>query len=174
MTAKTINYCRKIISGEIKTICGQNIEQNWVIMNAAHTALHALAPDDSLVARIKEERSKTDDNAKAVFRHLLQNGRFGLNMSDPYAFSEKPENVTWLIGLDDLKGYAVFGEVISERIAPFLYEICERLINPSDPIQITVNRYWGTVGQYSESWRNNENKKKDLLLRYLRILNYCE
>ena len=177
MTARTANYCRKIIKGEITEIWGRNIENNFVIKNVAHDALFALAPGDPLVSHIKAEQDRTDDGQRSVFRHLLANGPFGLNMTDPYSLNitsdKNAVSESFLHGLDGLKGYALFGEIVSEKIAPFLYSMCERLIDPDDQVPIKAGRYWGT-GQYSESWRKYEYKKKDLLLRIIRILNLCD
>ena len=174
MTAKTIDYCRKVLMGEIKTICmkeSSNIEQNWVIRNAVSLALFDLAPDDPLVADIKYDRGIVTDNQMAVLRHRLANGPFGLNMTEPYDITENAVDVTFLHGLEDLKSYALFGELMSEKLAPFFYSLCERLVDPNDQIPIKINNYWGPLGKYSESWNKYELKKKDLLLRIIRILN---
>ena len=139
MTAKTINYCRKVLTGEIRTICmkgSSDIGQNWVIRNAVRDALYSLVPDDPLVENIKYDRSIVSDNQMAVLRHRLANGPFGLNMTEPYDITESAVNVTFLHGLDGLKSYAMFGELISEKLAPFFYSLCERLIDPDDQIPI--------------------------------------
>ena len=52
--------------------------------------------------------------------------------------------------------------------------LCERLINPKDAVPIPINRYYSKVGQYSDEWNHHEAKKKDLLLRILRILHKCQ
>jgi hypothetical protein len=82
--------------------------------------------------------------------------------------------VHWIHNIEKLKGYALFGAALSEKYAPFFYSCCDRLCDPDDDILITANRYFAKNGQYSESWSKHEAKKKDLLLRIIRLLNQCE
>jgi allantoicase len=73
--------------------------------------------------------------------------------------------------LEKLKTYALFGVIFAEQFAPYFYALCQRLIDPADHIPIAVNRYFAKNGQYSASWNKRETKKKDLLLRVIRLLN---
>jgi len=95
-------------------------------------------------------------------------------MTEPYDITENVANQTFLYGLDDLKSYAMFGKLMSERLTPFFYSLCERLIDPNDQIPIKINKYWGPLGQYYDLLNRHEIKKKDLLLRIIRLLNKCD
>ena len=78
-----------------------------------------------------------------------------------------------MCGLEDAAHYKYFGEFMAEATVPFFFALCERLVNPRDNVAILTNRYYSKVGQYSDEWNSNDVKKKDLLLRIIRILNKC-
>jgi hypothetical protein len=168
MTAKTIEYCRKIIRGEITNIWGRNIEQNWVIKNAAHTALYALAPN------IKEERTTDNEKQRIFMAYNWERGPWDLvKLSDLPMPDESPFGF-WMCGLEGISDCFLFSEYMAEKTTPFLYLLCDKLIDPDDTIQVGVNRYYGKIGQYNETRSNKEHKKRDLLLRIIRILNKCD
>jgi hypothetical protein len=87
---------------------------------------------------------------------------------------DEPLFIFWQRALERFKSFSLFGEYITDKIAPYLYSICERLVDNDDEIPIFVNKYFGKIGQYSESWNKHQAKKNDLLLRIIRLLDKCE
>jgi hypothetical protein len=79
----------------------------------------------------------------------------------------------WIRGLEDISDCFLFGGYMAEKTAPFLYSLCERLIDPNDNMQFPVGKYYAKAGQYSETRSKKEHKERDLLLRIIRLLNKC-
>lgn len=87
---------------------------------------------------------------------------------------DNPSFVFWLTRLEYLQNFSLFGEFMAEKVAPYLYNLCERLSDINDDVLIKTNNYFYHQGQYSETSRNKQQKKNDLLLRIIRLLNKCE
>jgi hypothetical protein len=87
---------------------------------------------------------------------------------------DQPDFHFWLIRLENLKHFSLFPEFMAEKAASHLFKLCDRLSDKYDDIPIYINNYHYHYGQYSESPRNNQQKKNDLLLRILRLLDKCE
>jgi hypothetical protein len=83
---------------------------------------------------------------------------------------EQPEFHFWLTRLESLKEFSLFHELMEEKAVQHLVAICERLTDNIDDIPIFINNYSYHYGQYSEAPRNKQQKKNDLLLRIIRIL----
>lgn len=95
------------------------------------------------------------------------------NKLSKFASPEEPSFHGWLLRIEKLKNFTLFGEFMAENTAPYLYTVCERLCDKEDAINVCVNNYHYHYGQYTESPRSNQHKKNDLLLRIIRILEKC-
>lgn len=87
---------------------------------------------------------------------------------------DQPEFHFWLKRLETLKHFSLFQEFMAEKTTPHLFALCDRLSDMNDDIPIFTNNYNYHYGQYSESPRNKQQKKNDLLLRIIRLLDKCE
>lgn len=177
MVAKLIEFLKKSILGEVIPLDIQEKTNNKTkqdrIMNVIHAHLYRFVPDDPLVAHIKREKEMSDDAQRSVLAYEWTRGPFdAVKIAEPI-MPDEPPFVFWLVGLEKLMHFSLFGEFVESTVSPFLFSLCERLSDPEDKIPIYVNRYFGKRGQYSESWSKYESKKKDLLLRIIRILNKC-
>jgi len=114
----------------------------------------------------------TEDEQRVLLSDGWKNGPFGFDLTEPL-MTDDPNFIFWMIGLEHFKAFSLFREFMTEKIEPYLSALCSRLIDPDDQIPIYVNRYYGKMGQYSESWNKHDVKKKDLLLRVIRVLNKC-
>jgi len=164
MVSKTLDLCRLIIKGEAP------ITRDTPHTKTACNVLYGFCPDDPLVAHVKAAKTLTDEKERAYLIYEFDHGPFDVvKICDPVL----PDNnyfVYWIFGLERLLHYKYIGEFMAEKVTPFLYGLCDRLCDPDDDIQVATNRYFSKIGQYSESWTNNGIKKKDLLLRIIRIL----
>ena len=230
MTVKTIDYCQKVVSGEIDTICMKekkalkelNLGQCAVILSCVYCDLARFTPENKYVVQMRNEAAShfkkccingifetekwerlpvnnsriygiygfynyralthmlsygdviTEKEQRILLNREWKNGQFGCDLTEPVSPDVGGEFVTWMISIEHLKEFSLFPEYMAEKITPYFYSLCERLIDPGDKITIAVNRYYGKTGQYSETWNRNELKKKDLLLRIIRILNLCD
>lgn len=86
---------------------------------------------------------------------------------------DSPHFHFWLIRLENLKNFTLFGEFMEGKTADHLYSICDRLCDECSQFSIKSTNYPYHYGQYTESPRNKQHKKKDLLLRIIRLLNKC-
>lgn len=86
----------------------------------------------------------------------------------------QPDFHFWLTRLENLKHFSLFHEFMAEKVTPHLFAICDRLSDVYDEIPLFINNYDYHYGQYSESPRNQQQKKNDLLLRIIRLLDRCE
>lgn len=86
----------------------------------------------------------------------------------------QPDFHFWLTRLESLKHFSLFHEFMAEKTAPHLFALCDRLSDIYDDIPIFINNYNYHYGQYSESPRNQQQKKNDLHLRIIRLLDRCE
>jgi hypothetical protein len=84
-----------------------------------------------------------------------------------------PSFIFWLARLENLMDFSLFCEFMADKAAPYLYNLCERLSDKDDKITIKTNNYYYHQGQYTESPRNKQDRKNDLLLRVIRLLNKC-
>jgi len=168
MVAKMLDLCKKIIKGETP------ITRDTKHPQGAYDVLHDFCPDDELVAHIKDEKIISEDKKRAFMIYKWDHAPWDCCKLSDLIPPDSSIFATWIRGLEELQDNSLFGEFMEPEVAPYLYSLCERLINPHDNIPIHVTRYYGKVGQYSEEWKNNDTKKKDLMLRILRILNKCE
>jgi len=168
MVSKTVDLCRKIIKGEAP------LNRDTPHPKRACSVLYGFCPDDPLVAHVKEERTLNDEKERAYMIYEWDHGPFDICRLSDLIMPDDDRFVFWMCGLEDASHYKYFGEFMASETAPFLYSLCEKLIDPDDTIIVNVNRYYAKVGQYSEIWNNNDVKKKDLLLRIIRLLNKCE
>ena len=87
---------------------------------------------------------------------------------------ESPKFVFWIRTVEQLKNFSLFGEFMAEKITPYLYSICEQILNDrNNQMKIHINNYFFHQGQYSESRNTVQKKKNDLLLQVIRLLNKC-
>ena len=77
--------------------------------------------------------------------------------------------ITWMSTLEILSGFSLFPLFMKEKALPHLYHEINRLIYDD----IVFPPYAGFMGRYSESWRNIDKRKKDVLLRIARIIVKC-
>ncbi|HBL84658.1 MAG: hypothetical protein A2Y17_11020 [Clostridiales bacterium GWF2_38_85] len=103
------------------------------------------------------------------YKKLWYNGNLPSETKTP----DDPSFAFWLVRLEYLRNFSLFGEFMEKEVAPYLYKLCERLIDPADDMVIKTNNYFYHHGQYSEAPRNMQHKKNDLLLRIIRLLNKC-
>lgn len=116
----------------------------------------------------------TEEEQRILLNYEWEREHFGGVTPKSIITPDDPYFIFWIFMLEKLQGFSLFGEYMKDKITPYLYGLCERLCNPSDDMPIAINRYFGRLGQYSESWNKKSFKKKDLLLRILRILNHCD
>jgi hypothetical protein len=113
-----------------------------------------------------------DDLQEKFLRHEWNSVHFGdvtpLRLMTP----DEPLFHFWLWIFDKLQKFSLFPQFMADKVEPHLFEICDRLIDERDNITIYANKY-GHIGRYSESWKLPHFKKRDLLLRLVRILNKC-
>lgn len=82
--------------------------------------------------------------------------------------------IFWIVSLESLQNFSLFGEFMAEKAAPHLYSICERIVNDrANQMQIVINNYFYHHGQYTDTKNTVQKKKNDLLLQIIRILNKC-
>jgi len=171
MVAKTVQLCRNIITGDFP-IDRYTRDRNTHPKNA-YDVLYKFCPDDLLVAELKAERTLNDEKQRAYMIYEWDHGPFDMVKLSDRIMPDDNRFVFWLCGLEDAQHYKYFGEFMAKETAPFMYNLCNRLADPRDNIKILTNRYYSKVGQYTDEWTNNDTKKKDLLLRIIRILNHC-
>jgi len=88
---------------------------------------------------------------------------------------DDPWFIFWIVSLESLQNFSLFGEFMAEEAAPHLYNICERVINDKgNQMDIKINNYFYHHGQYTDTRNSIQKKKNDLLLQIIRILNKCE
>jgi len=88
---------------------------------------------------------------------------------------DDPSFIFWIRSVERLKNFSLFGEFMADKFTPYLYSICEQIINDkNNQMKIIINNYFYHHGQYSESRNTVQKKKNDLLLQIIRILNKCE
>lgn len=166
MVAKTIGLCKRYVSGDPKLHEPHKLAEMLSV-------IYTFSPDDELVRHIKEERTTDNKKQRVFMEYNWERGPWDLvKLSDLVA----PDNQYfehWMRGLEDVRDCFLFGEYMADKAAPFLLSLCERLIDPKDTMQFSVGKYYGKVGQYSETRSKQEHKKKDLLLRIIRLLNRC-
>ena len=170
MVAKTVNLCRNIITGNFTN---DNRRGDRTNPTHAYHVLYSFCPDDPFAAHVKEERTLSDEKQRAYMIYEWDHGPFDVVKLSDLILPDHEHFAFWMCGLEDAKHYKYFGEFMEEKTVPFLFSLCERLINPHDDVPVMTNRFYSKVGQYSEAWNNNDTKKKDLLLRIIRILNKC-
>ena len=108
--------------------------------------IDGFCPDDPLVARVKAERTLSDEKQRAYMIYLWDHGPFDIVRLSDLIQPEDDRFVFWLCGLEDVKHYTYFGEFMSEATVPFLRALCDRLSDPDDVIPIMTNRYYSKVG----------------------------
>ena len=86
-------------------------------------------------------------------------------------FPEDKAFTFWLRAVERFQDFSLFGEFMEKDAAPHLFALCERLCSVHDDIQVCGNNYFFHRGWYTEPPRKPEHKRKDLLLRIIRVLN---
>ena len=167
MVSKTLELCRKIIKGEAPPT------RDTIHTKQAFSVLYSFCPDDPLVAHVKAERTLSDEKERAYMIYKWDHGPFDICRLSDLIMPEDDRFVFWMCGLEDASHHKYFSAFMASETTPFLYALCDKLANPHDAITVKTNRYYAKVGQYSEDW-NNDIKKKDVLLRIIRLLNKCE
>lgn len=171
MVAKTVELCRNIITGNFPI--DKYSRDRVTHPKNAYNVLYSFCPDDPLVKELKTERTLSDEKQRAYMIYEWDHGPFDIVKLSDLIEPDDNRFVFWMCGLEDAMHYKYLGEFMASDTVPFLLSLCERLANPCDTIKILTNRYYSKVGQYSEEWNSNETKKKDLLLRVIRLLNKC-
>jgi hypothetical protein len=168
MVSKTVNLCRDIITGEFTNDNRRRDRETQTV--SACNVLYSFCPDDPLVAHLKAERTLNDEKERAYMIYWWDHGPFDIVRLSDLVMPDDNRFVFWMVGLEDAMHNRYFDEFMAQITVPFLLSLCDRLLDSDDSIPILTNRYYSKVGQYSETWNNNTIKKKDLLLRILRLL----
>ncbi|MCL2546743.1 MAG: hypothetical protein FWE06_06060 [Oscillospiraceae bacterium] len=171
MVAKTLKLCREIITGEFT--CDNRRGDRATHISPACNVLYSFCPNDPLVAKIQAERTLNDEKERAYMIYWWDHGPFDAVKLSDLVMPDDKSFVFWMAGLEDAAHNRYFGEFMAQSTVPFLHSLCDRLVNLDDSISILTNRYYSKVGQYSETWNNHAIKKKDLLLRIVRLLDKC-
>ena len=166
MVAKTVDFCKRYITGDPKFHEPHKLAE-------MRSVIYKFNPNDELVAHIREERTTDNEKQRIFMAYNWERGPWDLVKLSDLVMPDDKHFVFWMCGLEDISDCFLFGEYMAAKTAPFLYSLCERLIDPGDTMQIGVNRYYAKIGQYSETRIKKEHKKRDLLLRIIRILNKC-
>ena len=168
MVSKTLNLCRDIITREFKN--DNRRRDRATQTQSAYNVLYSFCPNDPLVTHLKTERTLTDEKERAYMIYWWDHGPFDVVKLSDLVMPDDTKFVFWLAGLEDAMHNKYFSEFMAQVTTPFLFSLCDRLIDSGDPISISTNRYYSKVGQYSEEWKNTIVKKRDLLLRLVRLL----
>ncbi|MHB1151136.1 MAG: hypothetical protein ACYCWE_02135 [Eubacteriales bacterium] len=131
----------------------------------SYDKIYMLSSGDCIDEELQRTWLKYEWNNKLWF-----NGNLPSEIKPP----DDPSFVFWLVRLEHLQNFSLFSEFMAEKAAPYLYELCDRLIDKDGDVPIITNNYFYHQGQYSESPRNKQHKKNDLLLRIIRLLSKCE
>ena len=82
--------------------------------------------------------------------------------------------IFWIRTVERLKNFTLFGEFMKPEVEPYLYSLCEKIINDkNNQMEIAINNYFYHHGQYSDLRNTAQKKKNDLLLQIVRILDKC-
>ncbi|MCL2773814.1 MAG: hypothetical protein FWD71_10735 [Oscillospiraceae bacterium] len=118
-----------------------------------------------------------DDNLqRMLLTHEWENNGWAIwNKPSDFKSPEDPWFLFWMCAVERLKNFSLFGEFMAKEITPYLYSICEKIVNDvGNQMNIVINNYFYHHGQYSESRNTVQKKKNDLLLQIIRILNKCQ
>ena len=141
----------------------------WIRMNIDETIAQFSYPN---VYIVHYGNCIDDDLQEKFLRHEFKSNHFGDVTPARLMTPDEPIFHFWLMIFEKLKCFSLFPQFMNDKIAPHLLELCDRLIDERDNIAIYPNKY-GHIGRYSESWKLPQFKKRDLLLRIIRILNKC-
>ena len=87
---------------------------------------------------------------------------------------DEPAFIFWIVTIERLQNFSLFGEFMAKETAPHLYNICEQIVNDRyNQMEIKINNYFYHQGQYTDTRNSVQKKKNDLLLQIIRILNKC-
>lgn len=114
-----------------------------------------------------------DITQERLMRYEWDKIHFGNVTPNEILTPDQPLFHFWLWIFEKLKYFPMFPRLMADKIEPYMFELCDRLIDEKDNIKIYPNKY-NHIGRYSDSWKLLIYKKKDLLLRLIRILNKCE
>jgi hypothetical protein len=84
----------------------------------------------------------------------------------------------WFAILENLSGFSLFPEILKDNVIPHLLKEADRLIHgdvrfPTPPSGHGTTCSHHVYGKYAESWRDQEKRKTDMVLRIARILAKC-
>lgn len=77
---------------------------------------------------------------------------------------------TWLSALESLSGFSLFSEFMKEEILLHLIREIERLMDGD----VKLPAAHSITGHYTESWKEKEARRNDLILRIMCIVVKCE
>lgn len=83
---------------------------------------------------------------------------------------EDKDFTIWLSTLENLSGFSLFPEFMERDALPHLYNEINRLILN----EVTLPSAPPVIGHYSESWRDKNARKIDIILRIARIIAKCQ
>lgn len=115
-----------------------------------------------------------EDLQEKLLKYEWDNMYFGIVCPSKLMLPEESNFHFWLISLERLKDFSLFSKFSESDVTPHLISICNQLLDERIPVNIFANRYHYHYGQYSESWRSPIFKRRDLMLRIIRILEKCK
>jgi len=117
-----------------------------------------------------------DDFQRMLLTHEWENNGWAVwNKASDIKSPEDKWFIFWLCAVERLKNFPLFGEFMEPVITPYLYSICEQIVNDEkNQMNIAINNYFYHHGQYTDIRNTVQKKKNDLLLQIIRILNKCD
>ncbi len=125
-------------------------------------------------ARLLQNNPYLDEGIQRKYLRYLWNRKEGIyyisSSAPAVSFSlESRKFNEWLSNLEALSGFSLFPEFMEQGAREQLMKEADRIMCQEIKLPPTHPVY----GHYSESWRNKENRRYDLLLRILRLLVKC-
>ncbi len=165
---------------EKRRICSENMTKafhNGVLVEELWSAENKRSNEILLeaymvhTARLLQNNPYLDEDIQRKYLRYLWNRKEGIyyisNSAPAVSFSlESRKFNEWLSNLEALSGFSLFPELMAQGAREQLMKEADRLMCQEIKLPPTHPVY----GHYSESWRNKENRRYDLLLRILRLL----
>lgn len=126
----------------------------------------------ALIDMLSYGNALSDDLQRMLLAYSWEKDDWGWTQPCKIRQPEDKWFIFWIRTVDRLKNFSLFGEFIKPEVEPYLYFICEKIINDeNNQMQIAINNYFYHHGQYTDIRNTVQKKKNDLLLQIIRILN---
>lgn len=165
---------------ERRRICAENMTKafhNGVLVEEIWSAENKRSNEILLeaymvhTARLLQNNPFLDEGIQRKYLQYIWNRKEGIyyisNSAPAASFSlESRKFNQWLSSMEALSSFSLFPEFMEQNTQQQLLQEAERLMNQEIELPPTHPVY----GHYSDSWRDKDNRRYDLLLRILRLL----